>query len=165
MTWVEPEQWYAQLASFYAAAAALITDTSDRVLLVKPNYRDHWALPGGYVDQQESPQLAVAREVGEELGLDLAVGSLLVVDWASSAGVRPRPIISFLFDGGALDRDAKIVLNGDELEDFGFFTVQECQLRLPSSVAPRVPAAMAARSSGIPAYLLDTAPFVPHPGR
>ncbi|MGC4773311.1 hypothetical protein ACLQ25_30610 [Micromonospora sp. DT44] len=41
MTWTEPAIWYANLASSYAAAAALITDPTGNVLLVKPTYRDH----------------------------------------------------------------------------------------------------------------------------
>ena len=62
MSWVEPAQWYAQLASFYAAASVQITDDGGRVLLVKPNYRDHWLIPGGYVDQHENPHDALAAQ-------------------------------------------------------------------------------------------------------
>lgn len=36
VTWTEPATWYANLASFYAAAAAFITDPAGNVLLVKP---------------------------------------------------------------------------------------------------------------------------------
>jgi 8-oxo-dGTP diphosphatase len=38
--------WFVSLPVLYAAAAALMTDTAGHVLLVKPNYRDHWSLPG-----------------------------------------------------------------------------------------------------------------------
>lgn len=86
MTWTEPATWYANLASFYAAAAAFITDPDGNVLLVKPTYRDHWAFPGGYVDDGEYPHDACAREIQEELGISVVVGDLLVVDWAPPAG-------------------------------------------------------------------------------
>ncbi|MBG6105093.1 hypothetical protein IW249_005507 [Micromonospora vinacea] len=36
MTSTEPATWYANLASFYAEAAASITDAAGNVLLVKP---------------------------------------------------------------------------------------------------------------------------------
>jgi 8-oxo-dGTP diphosphatase len=94
--------WYASLPVLYAAAAALITDTAGQVLLVKPNYRDHWTLPGGICDHAEPPHIACAREACEELGLDLPVGRLLVIDWAAPDGDRPNPIMHFIFDGGTL---------------------------------------------------------------
>ena len=66
--------WYAQLPSVFTAAGAFITAPDGRVLLVKPNYRDYWGLPGGICEHAEPPHLACAREVREELGLDLAIG-------------------------------------------------------------------------------------------
>ena len=44
----EQAAWFAQLPTMFAAAAALFTGSDGRVLLVKPNYRDHWSLPGGW---------------------------------------------------------------------------------------------------------------------
>lgn len=156
MAWVEPAQWYAQLASFYAAASVLLTDEDGRVLLVKPNYRDHWLIPGGYVDQQESPHDALARELHEELGLKINPGALLVIDWASPAGQRPRPLIAFVFDGGNISRD-DVKVDHDELDTFGFFDPDLCRQLLPPSIAPRVGAALEARAKGTTVYLADGA--------
>ena len=61
----------------YGSAAALITDTDDpsaRVLLVKPNYRGMWSLPGGILEDAEPPHTGCFREVEEELGLSLPAG-------------------------------------------------------------------------------------------
>ncbi|WP_410818477.1 NUDIX domain-containing protein [Micromonospora sp. 050-3] len=153
MTWTEPNIWYANLASFYAAAAAFITDPDGNVLLVKPTYRDHWAFPGGYVDEGEYPHDACAREIREELGVAVAVGDLLVVDWAPPVGERPRAIISFTFDCGSVASLDYFNLPGQELEDFGFFPRQEAEQRLPDNVATRVHAAISARERRTPAYL------------
>jgi hypothetical protein len=49
----EEAAWFAQLPTMFAAAAALFTDEDDRVLLVKPNYRDHWSLAGGILEHGE----------------------------------------------------------------------------------------------------------------
>jgi 8-oxo-dGTP diphosphatase len=155
MTWVEPEQWYAQLAAFHAAAALFVTDEHGRVLLVKPNYRDHWAIPGGYVDQHETPHTTVERELREELGLALPAGDLLVVDWASPAGPRPRALVNFIFDGGRLTDDHSIHVDPDELDSFGFHDPEQCRTLLPPRVAPRIEAAFAARTKGTTIYLLD----------
>ncbi|WP_327040766.1 NUDIX hydrolase [Micromonospora ureilytica] len=155
MTWTEPATWYANLASFYAAAAAFITDPAGNVLLVKPTYRDHWAFPGGYVDEGEYPHDACAREIREELGISVAVGDLLVVDWAPPAGQRPRAIVSFMFDCGSIANLDGLVLPGQELEDAAFFSPREAGQRLPGNVATRVHAATSARDLHAPLYLAD----------
>ncbi|MFC8298388.1 NUDIX domain-containing protein [Micromonospora orduensis] len=153
MTWTEPATWYANLASFYAAAAAFITDPAGNVLLVKPTYRDGWAFPGGYVDEGEYPHNACAREIREELGVAMVVGDLLVVDWAPSAGLRPRAIISFTFDCGSVANLNGFNLPRHELEDVAFFSRQEAERHLPDNVGTRVQAAMVARDRHAPVYL------------
>ena len=47
----------------------------------KPSSSSDWELPGGIVEPFETPRQGAIREVAEELGIDLAVGRLLVVDW------------------------------------------------------------------------------------
>src|SRR5437016_12465021 len=85
-------------------AAVLFTDPAGHVLLVEPTYKDHWEIPGGAVDADESPYAAACREVKEELGLSRPPGQLLVVDW-----VPPRPGrtegLMMVFDGGVLTTD------------------------------------------------------------
>jgi len=158
MTWVEPDKWYAQLAAFHAAAALFVTDETGRVLLVKPNYHDHWAIPGGYVDQHETPHAAAERELREELGLALSVGDLLVIDWASPAGSRTRALVNFIFDGGRLTPEHNLRIDPDELETFGLHSPERCRDLLPPRVAPRIEAALAARAKGTTIYLLDGGP-------
>ncbi|MDG4781160.1 NUDIX domain-containing protein [Micromonospora sp. WMMD961] len=161
MTWTEPAMWYANLASFYAAAAAFITDPAGNVLLVKPTYRDHWAFPGGYVDESEYPHDACAREIREEFGVSLAVGDLLVVDWAPPLGPRPRAIVSFTFDCGLLSNVDGLYLPAQELDDVGFFAEREAEQRLPEIVAPRLRAARRARDQHAPEYLTGGSAFPP----
>ncbi|MFI6586859.1 NUDIX domain-containing protein [Embleya sp. NPDC050493] len=160
-----PEQWYAQLPTLYAAASALITDAEDRVLLVKPNYRDYWNLPGGFVDRNEPPHVACAREIREELGLDLHVGELLVIDWVPELDPRPRPLTGWMFDGGTLtpEQIAAIRIQEDELDEYAFVTLDRAAELLPSTVAPRVPAAVRARALGRAVYLPRPDPTGPRP--
>ncbi|WP_434743733.1 NUDIX domain-containing protein [Micromonospora sp. SH-82] len=158
MTWTEPEVWYANLSAFHAAASAWITDTTGRILLVKPTYRDHWTFPGGYVEEGEYPHQACVREVREELGINVMVGTLLVVDWAPPAGQRPRSLISFTLDCGSLADLSEVNLARQELEDIAFFTAEEAEQHLPSNVSPRVRAALAARHQKTPIYLAAGSP-------
>lgn len=150
-----PEQWYETLPTVYASACALITDEQGYVLVVKPNYRPHWALPGGMIDEGEMPHEACARELREELGLELAPGPLLVVGWSPPRDARLRPMTSWLFDGGRLDapRSRGIRLQEDELDDYAFIAPDRAYDYLPDNVAPRVPAALAARREGRTRYL------------
>jgi ADP-ribose pyrophosphatase YjhB (NUDIX family) len=122
------------------------------VLLVKPNYRDHWLLPGGTADDNEPPEATCARELKEEIGLALHVGPLLVVAWQPARAERPRPTVSFVFDAGTLDRPERIRLQEDELDDHAFFEPDQAAARLGPTAA-RLPAALQARETKIPTYL------------
>src|SRR3984957_20809066 len=110
----EQVAWYATLATMFGAAAALFTDPAGRILLVKPNYRDHWSLPGGILEHGEPPHVGGGREVKEELGIDIDPGPLLVIGWVPPDGDRPRPVVHFVFDGGELPDGAPITLQEEE---------------------------------------------------
>ena len=145
--------WYASLPTVYVSASMLITDPADRMLIVKPNYRPHWGIPGGIVEHGEAPHDGVTREIAEELGLDVPAGDLLVMDWVAPDGDRPRPIINYLFDGGTIAGPATIRLQEEELDDARFVSWAEAGARKPPHMAARVPAARQARRDGRAVYL------------
>jgi ADP-ribose pyrophosphatase YjhB (NUDIX family) len=51
---------------------AVVLDPADRVLLVRFQFPETslWATPGGGIDEGESAEAAIARELAEEVGLD-----------------------------------------------------------------------------------------------
>lgn len=140
----------------YGTAAALILSEYGDVLLVKPNYRPLWSLPGGVLEDGEAPHVGCAREVREEIGLEMTPGRLLVVAWAGPDGDRPRPLVAFLFDGGVLAVDTEIVLQESELDEWRFVPVSEVGAYLPDHMTRRVRAAVRARENGTDAVYLHS---------
>jgi ADP-ribose pyrophosphatase YjhB (NUDIX family) len=149
-----PEEWYASLPAFLASSAAVITDPVGALLLVKPNYRDHWNLPGGILAADEPPDVCCRREVAEELGLAVELGRLLVVDWVPPTAIR-RAWFGFVFDGGTLADRSMVRLQGDELDTCEFVAVPEALERLTANTAGRVAAALRVREGETVAYLCD----------
>jgi 8-oxo-dGTP diphosphatase len=80
-------------------AHVLMRDRHDRVVLCETQFKKDWELPGGIVEPLEPPRLGAAREVREELGIDLEVGRLLVVDWMPPY-LGWDDAIEMIFDGG-----------------------------------------------------------------
>ena len=145
---VDADTWYASLPGVVIGAGGLITDTGGRVLLVKPNYRDLWSLPGGVCEHGEPPHVGCARELAEELGLDIGVGRLLVTDWSQPYGADARPIMHFVFDGGRLSDGSGIVIQESELDGFEFVDTADLPRYLPAYGLARVRGALRARASG-----------------
>lgn len=108
------------------------------MLLVKPSYKDGWEIPGGYVEKGESPLAAAIREVSEELGTDLDVTDLLVLDWAPHPVEGDKPLV--IFRGRNLstaDLD-QFKLNGSGIVDARFFDVDRSADLMPDRLARRV---------------------------
>ncbi|MDF3300565.1 NUDIX domain-containing protein [Streptomyces tropicalis] len=143
----------AKMAHPRMAAGALFFDAGGRVLMVEPTYKDYWDIPGGYVENGESPLHAAAREVQEELGLTTTLGSLLAVDWAPNATEGDK--VLYLFDGGQLAPEAvaRIHLQADELKAVRFVPQHEIAERTIPRLARRILAAIEARAKSIPVYL------------
>jgi 8-oxo-dGTP pyrophosphatase MutT (NUDIX family) len=138
------------------AAAVLFADPAGRVLLVEPTYKDRWEFPGGSVDADESPYGAAVREIGEELGLSVTPGRLLVVDWVRADAGRTEGVM-FVFDGGRLgsERTARIRLPPAELHSWAWCRPDEAAGLLPDRLARRLRACLSARADGTTHYLED----------
>ncbi|MFD7323057.1 NUDIX domain-containing protein [Streptomyces sp. NPDC059875] len=150
MTTTDYATYIAGLPRVLAGAAALFRDAAGRVLIVEPNYREGWTLPGGTIesDTGETPRQAARRETAEEIGLDLELGALLAVDWSHGAG-RP-PIVAYVYDGGVLseERFAAIRLQEEELLSWKLIDPAEATAHLPGSLGLRVLAALDALATG-----------------
>ncbi|WP_266391725.1 NUDIX domain-containing protein [Streptomyces canus] len=142
--------YIAGLPRILAGAAALFRDASGRVLLVEPNYREGWALPGGTIesDEGETPRQGARRETLEEIGLDRELGRLLAVDWV----YRPTwpPLVAYLYDGGVLTEDdlKSIRLQEEELLSWRLVPQGELAEYLHDGLGRRVLAALDVLADG-----------------
>ncbi len=143
----DPQGFRSLLNSFLprkrAISQLLIRSTDGRVLLCQLTYKRDFDLPGGVVEVSESPQLAVEREVTEELALDLTAGPLLLTDWLPPWGGWDDAVC-LVFDGGVHDPAIveRIVRQEREIRSAGFFTVAEVRERCADFTARRIEAAL-----------------------
>ncbi len=95
--------------------AAVAVFHEDRVLLTKREDFEVWCLPGGRVDEGESPAQAAVREVREETGLDVRLTNLIGV--YTRQGWFDLTVITFAAEviGGELKPQASEVI------DIGWF--------------------------------------------
>jgi len=107
-------------------------DERGRLLLVQRRTgpgKGLWALPAGFVDADEDPRRAAARETKEETGLEVAVGA--VVDVYPSPG---RGGASFFLAFEATVVGGTLAAADDAL-DAGFFAVDDLpELAFPSTL-------------------------------
>lgn len=67
---------------FTAGVTGVLFNSLGEVLIVEHVYHSYpqWGLPGGYLDRGEDPHEAIAREMREEVDLNVEVGRLLLVE-------------------------------------------------------------------------------------
>lgn len=139
-----------------ASAGALIFDGRRRLLILKPNYKKGWTIPGGQVEEGESPWDACRRETEEECGITVAEGRLVCVDFLHPRHHRPGGV-RFLFDCGVVDdrRLSEVRLQEAEIDEHRLLELEEAVSLLSGPVGRRV--AVGARTERC-VYLEDGRP-------
>ncbi len=131
--------WQESLPKKRMGAGALFLDERNRVLLVNPTYKPQWEIPGGIVEQDESPRKTCRREIQEELGLSKTFERLRSIDYIHSNENRTEALM-FIFWGGVLTAAeiALIRLPTAELSEYRFVTVAEALTLLSPTLGERV---------------------------
>jgi 8-oxo-dGTP pyrophosphatase MutT (NUDIX family) len=100
---------------------------SGKVILVR-NDRDEWELPGGKLELSETPLDCVAREIMEELGLEVAP-QRIVDSWTYT--IAPGVHVLVITYGCTESTPREAVLS-DENKELGWFDIDQIdRLRLP----------------------------------
>lgn len=132
-----------------AIAQMLVRDTEERVLLCQLTYKPDWDLPGGVVEVNESPRLAVEREVEEELALKVPAGPLVLTDWLP-AWSGWDDAVCLVFDGGRHDAGltAAIVPQWREIRSARFCSPAEVHQLCADYTARRIDSALSNATAG-----------------
>ena len=132
-----------------AISQMLVRDHDGRVLLCGLTYKRDWDLPGGVVEVGESPQVAVGREVEEELGLKVEAGALLLTDWLPPWGGWDDALC-LVFDGGVHDASVldAATFQVREIAAAEFCTPAQVRERAADFTARRIEAALALLDGG-----------------
>jgi len=112
-------------AQFIIGAFGIIFDEQKRVLLVHRRDYDLWNLPGGTLEDFESPANAVKREVKEETGLEVEISKLLGVYNKENKNDMAFSFLCKVVGG-------EITLN-DEADRIEYFEID----KLPSNTVPK----------------------------
>src|SRR5699024_7612869 len=131
--------YFATLPKAITSGAVSLRDEHGHLVIEKPNYRDHWVLPGGRVDAAEDAPQCAPRDGAERLGLPGEGGRRLRVDWRPSSARGRVPMgVHFLFDAGVIPRaelEATVLPEAAELEDWALIPESEAHLLSPWGAA------------------------------
>jgi len=123
------KQWQASLPKKKVAVKVILKSDKGNILLVKPDYKDTWQMPGGGVDEFEDPKVAAIRETEEETGVKIGTSDLRLVDSIFKA---KEDYLFLLFECVKLfSEDADYSVEDEEIEEYRFIHPNEVAELLP----------------------------------
>lgn len=138
----------------------LVQDRDGGVLVLRTTYKDHWEIPGGGMEPNETPRQTAEREALEELGVAVGVGDLLCVDHALPRPGRAIAMVHFIFQGlrGEALVGSPMHHPSDEIAEHRVVGLPEALRLLGPRLGPRVRSATEAAMRDTTAYLGDGSP-------
>jgi 8-oxo-dGTP pyrophosphatase MutT (NUDIX family) len=134
------EEYAKILPRKHVGTAIIFFNIKGELLILKPDYKDSWLIPGGSTDNDESPLHSAIREVKEEIGLDTPDLQLVGIYYGVKKGVFTDSL-KFIFFGGTLadNQIAQIKLQTEELEEYKFLSPNEAIPLLSPSLQKSIP--------------------------
>lgn len=146
-------EYLAQLPRKRMGVCVLFFDESNRLLIVKPNYKEGWSVVGGTVDAEESPRDCALRETKEEIGLVIDDMQFLSIEYIGTIGESIEGL-EFMFYGGILNSNQveNIVIAEDEFDAYQFMEVEKALPLLRESIRRRTLQSLEILKTGKPTY-------------
>lgn len=135
----------------------LIFDQQGSLLLVKPNYRNTWAWPGGGSEPGESPMTAAQRECEEEIGLCPGPLEPAFMNYIPPRADGSLDKIHFVFTIGPVEKGfiRRLTLQQSELDDAQFVAIERLDSYVKKYRGRAVRTYLENRVSGAMLYLED----------
>ncbi len=130
--------YYLSLPAKRMGSGVIIRNRQGEILLLKTTYKDHWEIPGGVVETDESPRDTAQRETLEEIGLRIKIKSCLVIHYRAAQGDQNENIM-FVFDGGILQNIKKLKIDNKEISEAKFLSFKKAKLLVGKRIASRLP--------------------------
>lgn len=148
------EEYAVMLPKKQVGTAVIFLNTKGELLILKPNYKDGWLIPGGSTDEDESPLHCAIRETKEEIGIDVPKLDLVGVYYGHKKGVYTDSL-KFVFYGGVFTEEhiSQIKLQTEELETFTFATPENAIPLLSNSLQKSIPECLKAIADKTVVYL------------
>lgn len=122
----------------HTSVGAIIKNKEGKILMIdRAAFPYGWACPAGHMNQGETPEQALIREIKEEVNLDIKNPKLLFhqfIDWNKCVkGIKGHDW--YVYEIG--DWSEEVERSKRETKDIGWFSVKEIRNLLASSLTSR----------------------------
>ncbi|MBI5466980.1 MAG: NUDIX hydrolase [Candidatus Kerfeldbacteria bacterium] len=152
--WLPHDEYLRRVPKKRVSAGVIFLNSRREVLMVKPTYKSVWVIPGGVINQYESPQDGAIREVHEETGLTVSSPQFIGVVHAPRPG-EGDDVMHFFFYGGVLSDDVQLTLQAAELETWKFMPVADVSRYAVPQFAARLTSLLTAIEDQRPVYIQE----------
>jgi len=138
------QQYLNNLPKKISSAGALFFNADWEILLLETNYKDDLEIPGGIIEENESPKQAAEREIKEELWIERQLWELLVCEYQITDEFE---CYAFIFDGGIITQEHidSFVLAAGEIKSVHFFDKDDLWNNIKSQLKNRIKKSMQAK--------------------
>ena len=138
------QEYLNNLPKKISSAGALFCNADWEILLLKTHYKEDLEIPGGIIEENESPKQAAEREVKEELWIEISLWKLLVCEYQIT---DEFVCYAFIFDGGIITQEHidSFVLAVGEIKSVHFLDKDDLWNNIKSQLKNRIKKSMQAK--------------------